>query len=305
MGDDDYKPLSTPCRPPQALARRGGRGAGLTLAVEEGQRPVGIRRIRERDEEDMRRSRRRRRQWLLLLAPLPRRLLVHVVDLFLLLLLHLLLLIQSKKKTLQVSVLSFGAWVTFGDQVDVLAATKIMQRARDAGVNFFDNAEVYGSGKAEEVAGEALRELGWPRSSFVLSTKIFWGGQGVNDTGLSRKHIVEGLDASLERLGVSYVDVVLAHRPDDETPVEETVRAFNHVIEQGKALYWGTSEWLAAVRSFFLGGAGGGGVFFCFFALFFFFFSTSSTLPSSSLLVSFFVSLRRKGRGERYRGISR
>ena len=99
--------------------------------------------------------------------------------------------------------------------------------------------------------GEALRELGWPRSSFVLSTKVFWGGPGPNDSGLSRKHVVEALDASLARLGVSYVDVFLAHRPDPDTPVEETVRAFNHVIEQGKALYWGTSEWSAAVSFFF------------------------------------------------------
>ena len=157
----------------------------------------------------------------------------------------------------QVSVLSFGAWVTFGEQVDVLAATKIMQRARDAGVNFFDNAEVYGGGEAERVMGEALRELGWPRSSFVLSTKVFWGGSGPNDTGLSRKHVVEALDASLERLGVGYVDVFLAHRPDPDTPVEETVRAFNHVIEQGKALYWGTSEWSAAVREECSGGERG------------------------------------------------
>ena len=159
--------------------------------------------------------------------------------------------LQPKKKNpsqhSQVSVLSFGAWVTFGEQVDVLAATKIMQRARDAGVNFFDNAEVYGNGEAERVMGEALRELGWPRSSFVLSTKVFWGGSGPNDTGVSRKHIIEALDASLERLGVSYVDVFLAHRPDPDAPIEETVRAFNHVIEKGKAMYWGTSEWSAAV----------------------------------------------------------
>lgn len=126
-----------------------------------------------------------------------------------------------------------------------------MERARSRGVNFFDNAEVYAGGRAEEVMGEALRELGWPRSSYVLSTKIYWGGSGVNDAGLSRKHIVEGLDASLERLGVSHVDVVFAHRPDVETPVEETVRAFNHVISQGKAHYWGTSEWSAAVSFFF------------------------------------------------------
>ena len=149
---------------------------------------------------------------------------------------------------LRVSALSLGSWVTYHNQVDVKSAAEMLAAAYDAGVNFFDNAEVYGAGEAERVMGGALRELGWPRSSFVLSTKVFWGsGGGPNDSGLSRKHVLEALDASLERLGVDYVDVYLAHRPDPDTPIEETVRAFNHVIEKGKALYWGTSEWSAAV----------------------------------------------------------
>ena len=110
----------------------------------------------------------------------------------------------------------------------------------------FDNAEAYEAGKAEEVMGAALKDLAWPRSSYVLSTKIYWGGPGPNDTGLSRKHILEGTRACLDRLGVEYVDLLFAHRPDPETPMEETVRAFNHCLDKGWALYWGTSEWSAA-----------------------------------------------------------
>jgi voltage-dependent potassium channel beta subunit len=110
----------------------------------------------------------------------------------------------------------------------------------------FDNAEAYESGKAEEVMGAALKDLAWPRSSYVLSTKIYWGGPGPNDTGLSRKHILEGTRACLDRLGVEYVDLLFAHRPDPETPMEETVRAFNACLDKGWALYWGTSEWSAA-----------------------------------------------------------
>ncbi len=147
---------------------------------------------------------------------------------------------------LQVSALSFGAWVTFGDQIGEDAAHDMMQAAIDAGVNFFDNAEVYAQGKAETMMGNVVKKAGWKRSDLVFSTKIFWGGEGVNDSGLSRKHIVEGLDAALARLQMDYVDLVFAHRPDFHTPVEETVRAFNHVIDQGKAFYWGTSEWSAA-----------------------------------------------------------
>ncbi len=146
---------------------------------------------------------------------------------------------------LQVSALSFGSWVTFGSQVDIDKAVELMTIAYDAGVNFFDNAEVYSNGLAETIMGEALKKTGWKQKDLVLSTKIFWGGEGHNERGLSRKHIIEGLDGSLARMGVEYVDLIFAHRPDIHTPIEETVRAFNHVINQGKAFYWGTSEWSA------------------------------------------------------------
>jgi len=144
-----------------------------------------------------------------------------------------------------VSVLSYGAWVTFGNQRDEEVADECMKAAYDAGVNFFDNAEVYASGKAETVMGNIIKKNGWKRSDLVISTKIFWGGPGVNDTGLSRKHIIEGLDAALNRLQLDYVDLLFCHRPDLQTPIEETVRAMNHVINQGKVFYWGTSEWTA------------------------------------------------------------
>ncbi len=146
---------------------------------------------------------------------------------------------------LKVSTLSFGSWVTFGSQVDVDQAVKLMSKAFDAGVNFFDNAEVYSNGDAETIMGKVLKKTGWKQKDLVLSTKIFWGGDGPNERGLSRKHIIEGLDASLKRMDLEYVDLVFAHRPDIHTPIEETVRAFNHVINQGKAFYWGTSEWSA------------------------------------------------------------
>jgi voltage-dependent potassium channel beta subunit len=146
---------------------------------------------------------------------------------------------------LKVSALSFGAWVTFGEQVDYQIAYDCMQGAYQAGVNFFDNAEIYASGRAETVMGKIVKDSGWKRSDLVISTKIFWGGDGPNDNGLSRKHIIEGLDAALERLQMEYVDLIFCHRPDLYTPVEETVRAMTHVINQGKAFYWGTSEWSA------------------------------------------------------------
>ncbi len=146
---------------------------------------------------------------------------------------------------LQVSALSFGSWVTFGSQVDIDKAVELMTIAYDAGVNFFDNAEVYSNGLAETIMGEAIKKTGWKQKDLVLSTKIFWGGEGLNERGLSRKHIIEGLDGSLARMGVEYMDLIFAHRPDIHTPIEETVRAFNHVINQGKAFYWGTSEWSA------------------------------------------------------------
>lgn len=150
------------------------------------------------------------------------------------------------KSGLQVSALSFGSWVTFGDQIGDDVALEMMKAAYNAGVNFFDNAEVYSQGKSETMMGKVIKKAGWKRSDLVISTKIFWGGEGPNDRGLSRKHIVEGMDASLVRLQMDYVDLVFAHRADFHTPMEETVRAFNHIIDKGQAFYWGTSEWSAA-----------------------------------------------------------
>ena len=150
------------------------------------------------------------------------------------------------KSGLKVSALSFGAWVTFNDQVGDDTAYDCMVEAYDGGVNFFDNAEAYSAGEAEIMMGKVIKKAEWKRSDLVISTKIFWGGQGVNDKGLSRKHIIEGTDAALKRLHMDYVDLVFCHRPDLYTPIEETVRAMNHIINQGKAFYWGTSEWNAA-----------------------------------------------------------
>jgi len=150
------------------------------------------------------------------------------------------------KTGLKVSVISLGAWVTYGHQVqEEEVAYECMKAAYDAGINFFDNAEVYGAGNAERVMGNVIKRAGWKRSDLVISTKIFWGGQGPNDKGLSRKHIIEGTKAALERLQMDYVDIIFCHRPDIETPIEETVRAMNWVIEKGWAFYWGTSEWSA------------------------------------------------------------
>jgi len=150
------------------------------------------------------------------------------------------------KAGIKVSELSIGSWVTYGKQVDVRAARDILQTAWEAGVNFFDNAEAYAGGQSEIIMGKALKELAFPREQYLISTKIFWGGKGPNDVGLNYKHIIEGVNNALRRLGLEYVDFVFAHRPDPETPVEETVWAFNQVIQQGKAFYWGTSEWSAA-----------------------------------------------------------
>ena len=146
---------------------------------------------------------------------------------------------------LKVSALSLGAWVTYGEQVGDEIANQCMSAAYEAGVNFFDNAEVYAGGQAEIVMGNVIKKAGWKRSDLVISTKIFWGGDGPNDSGLSRKHILEGTDAALGRLQMDYVDLIFCHRPDLHTPIEETVWAMNHVINQGKAFYWGTSEWSA------------------------------------------------------------
>jgi voltage-dependent potassium channel beta subunit len=149
---------------------------------------------------------------------------------------------------LKVSVLGFGSWVTFDNQLATQAAVECMQAAHDFGCNFFDNAEAYAGGKSEVIMGEALRELAWPRWSYVLTTKLFWGIHG--DTPnmcntLNRKYLVQAIDASLDRFGHDFVDVVYCHRADPETPMEETVWAMSDMIVAGKALYWGTSEWSA------------------------------------------------------------
>lgn len=146
---------------------------------------------------------------------------------------------------LQVSALSLGAWITYGGQVGLDEADECMTTAYEAGVNFFDNAEAYDAGNAELVMGEVIKRRGWKRSDLVISTKFFWGGRGPNDLGLSRKHIMEAMEASLRRLKMDYVDLVFCHRPDYHTPIEETVWAMNLLIQQGKAFYWGTSEWSA------------------------------------------------------------
>ncbi|GAB4488138.1 MAG: aldo/keto reductase [Anaerolineales bacterium] len=149
---------------------------------------------------------------------------------------------------LQVSELSLGSWVTFHNQADVNAAVELMSAARDYGVNFFDNAEIYAGGKSEEVMGAALKRLGWRRSSYLVSTKFYWGIEdGVNEKNtLNRKRLIEGINGSLQRFGLEYVDLIFCHRPDPTTPIEETVWAMHNIIEWGKALYWGTSEWSAA-----------------------------------------------------------
>jgi voltage-dependent potassium channel beta subunit len=149
------------------------------------------------------------------------------------------------KSGLKLSALSLGSWVTYGGQTGEDVARECMTTAYDAGVNFFDGAEVYAKGRAEEVMGSVIAKAGWRRASLVLSTKIFWGGEGPNDTGLSHKHLTEGVHAALKRLRTDYVDLVFCHRPDPSTPIEETVRAFDVLIRQGKLFYWGTSEWSA------------------------------------------------------------
>lgn len=150
------------------------------------------------------------------------------------------------KAGIKLSELSLGAWVTYGGQVGENVAYECMTAAYEAGVNFFDNAEGYAGGNAEIVMGNVIKKAGWRRESLVISTKIFWGGEGPNDTGLSHKHVIEGVNNALRRLQMDYVDLVFCHRPDPNTPIEETVRAMDIVIEQGKAFYWGTSEWSAA-----------------------------------------------------------
>ena len=152
---------------------------------------------------------------------------------------------------LQLSLLSFGSWVTYHNQVDQKAAVEMMAAAYDAGVNFFDNAEAYAGGQSEVVMGQALKQLGWPRLNYVVSSKFFWGlerhGAAINrkDT-LNRKYLMQAIDGSLQRFGLEHLDLIYCHRPDPNTPVEETARAMSDIITQGKALYWGTSEWSAA-----------------------------------------------------------
>ncbi len=149
------------------------------------------------------------------------------------------------KSGLQVSELSFGAWVTFAQQITEATAEELMTIAYDAGVNFFDNAEAYANGQAEVVMGNILKRRGWGRDTFVVSSKVFWGGDRPNQKGLSRKHVFEACHAALRRLQVEYLDLYFCHRPDPNTPIEETVRAMSDLIRQGKVLYWGTSEWSA------------------------------------------------------------
>ena len=152
------------------------------------------------------------------------------------------------KAGIQVSELSFGSWVTFHNQSGLDSVVEMMAAAYDAGVNFFDNAEAYAGGKSEEIMGAALRKLGWRRGSYLVSTKLFWG---LNDrpnerNTLNRKYLLESIDASLKRFNLEYVDLLYCHRADSDTPIEETVWAMHNIIERGKAMYWGTSEWEAA-----------------------------------------------------------
>jgi aryl-alcohol dehydrogenase-like predicted oxidoreductase len=151
------------------------------------------------------------------------------------------------KAGIKVSKLSFGSWVTFGKQLDIKSAAKMISTARDYGVNFFDNAEVYAHGQSEEIMGTIFKELKWPRLTYLVSTKFYWGitedPNGQNT--LNRKYLLDGIMGSLKRLKLDYVDLVYCHRPDPNTPVEETVWAMHDMIQRGYALYWGTSEWSA------------------------------------------------------------
>jgi voltage-dependent potassium channel beta subunit len=148
---------------------------------------------------------------------------------------------------LKVSELSFGSWVTYGNQLDTRAARELMAAAFDAGVNFFDNAEIYAKGDSEVIMGKVLKELGWPRIRYIVSTKFYWGMRtGANDNNtLNRKYLLDAIDGSLRRLQLDHVDLVYCHRADPNTPIEETVWAMHDIIARGKALYWGTSEWNA------------------------------------------------------------
>ena len=146
---------------------------------------------------------------------------------------------------IQVSQLSFGSWVTFGPQVDESKAAQLMKQAYDAGVNFFDNAEAYSGGDAELLMGRAIKKLGLRRSSYLVSSKFFWGlhDRPNEKNTLNRKYLMQAIDGSLKRFGLEHLDLIFCHRPDPSTPIEETVRAMSDIVSQGKALYWGTSEW--------------------------------------------------------------
>ena len=147
------------------------------------------------------------------------------------------------KTGLKVSELSYGSWVTFSFQLGQSEATEILKLAYDSGVNFFDNAEAYASGESEVLMGNSIKKLGWSRDSYIVSSKVFWGGEKPTQRGLSHKHILDACHAALKRLKVDYLDLFFCHRPDSETPIEETVRAMHTLILQGKICYWGTSEW--------------------------------------------------------------
>ena len=149
------------------------------------------------------------------------------------------------KTGLQVSALSLGSWVTFGDQITDDVAEALMIKAYEGGVNFFDNAETYASGKSEIVMGKILKKLAWDRSTYLVSSKAFWGGTLPNQKGLMRKHVIEACHGALKRLQVDYLDLFFCHRPDIHTPIEETVWTMHNLIQQGKIFYWGTSEWSA------------------------------------------------------------
>jgi voltage-dependent potassium channel beta subunit len=149
------------------------------------------------------------------------------------------------KSGLKVSALSLGSWLTFGKQISDETAEELMVAAYENGVNFFDNAEIYARGKSEIVMGNILKNQGWSRDSYIVSSKVFWGGDLPTQKGLSRKHVIEACHAALRRFQLDYLDLFFCHRPDPETPVEETVWAMNDLIRQGKVLYWGTSEWSA------------------------------------------------------------
>ena len=149
------------------------------------------------------------------------------------------------KSGLRVSELSYGSWVTFSIQLDKAKAKKTMKYAYDKGINFFDNAEAYASGSSEKIMGEVLSDIGLKRDTYIVSSKVFWGGQAVTQRGLNSKHIRDACDSALKRLQVDYLDMYFCHRPDFHTPVEETVRAMDVLVKQGKILYWGTSEWSA------------------------------------------------------------